>query len=107
MIVKNNSANSVSGTFAGLAEGAAIANFLGSASTAHITNQGGDGNDIALVVDGPVTYTAPSDGAATNLKLRRSGGNVQYLVNEVVVDSRPISAVTSYTITGEAGQTRR
>ncbi|HPM83053.1 MAG TPA: sialate O-acetylesterase, partial [Candidatus Anammoximicrobium sp.] len=104
VIVRNDSVDAVSGTFAGLAEGAAIANFLGSAYTAHITYQGGDGNDIELVVDGPAAYTAPSDGAGTNLKLRRRDGNVQYLVNDVVVDARPISAVTSVTITGEANQ---
>jgi autotransporter-associated beta strand protein len=51
VIVKNDSAASVDGTFAGLAEGAAIPNFLGSAYTAHITYQGGDGNDVVLTVD--------------------------------------------------------
>ena len=38
------------GSFTGLAEGATIANFLGSASSARISYVGGDGNDVVLTV---------------------------------------------------------
>ncbi|MCA9062811.1 MAG: autotransporter-associated beta strand repeat-containing protein, partial [Planctomycetaceae bacterium] len=50
VIINNDGADSVGGTFSGLPEGSTIANFLGSGLAALITYQGGDGNDVVLTV---------------------------------------------------------
>ena len=50
LILDKVGAGSIAGTFSGLAEGATIPNFLGSASSAQISYVGGDGNDIVLTV---------------------------------------------------------
>lgn len=54
VIISNDSSDAVTGTFAGLAEGATVPNLLGSGLDAMITYQGGDGNDVVIVVDVPV-----------------------------------------------------
>jgi microcystin-dependent protein len=59
IIINNDGADAVSGTFAGLPEGAAIPNFLGSAKTATISYIGGDGNDVVLTV--PLAVVAIGD----------------------------------------------
>lgn len=50
-ILANDLADSVAGTFAGLAEGAVLSNFLGSGLAATLSYQGGDGNDVTLSVN--------------------------------------------------------
>ncbi|MGE0608365.1 MAG: beta strand repeat-containing protein, partial [Pirellulales bacterium] len=47
-IIDNDDTDAVVGTFAGLAEGATISNFLGSSLGAKISYVGGDGNDVVL-----------------------------------------------------------
>ena len=47
-IIENDGSDPVTGTFAGLAEGGNIPNFLGSGLYATITYSGGDGNDVVL-----------------------------------------------------------
>ncbi|MEQ1747120.1 MAG: hypothetical protein ABMA02_16945, partial [Saprospiraceae bacterium] len=49
-IVDNDGAEAITGTFTGLAQGALIPNFLGSALSAQITYIGGTGNDVVLTV---------------------------------------------------------
>ncbi|MEO8469953.1 MAG: signal peptidase I [Chloroflexota bacterium] len=49
-IVDKVAAGAITGTFNGLAQGASIANFLGSSLHATISYTGGDGNDIVLTV---------------------------------------------------------
>ncbi len=49
-IVDNDGTDAVIGTFNGLAEGATIANFLGSGLNATITYTGGTGNDVVIAV---------------------------------------------------------
>src|SRR5262249_46816269 len=59
ILIKNNGSQAVSGTFALLAEGAIVStNFLGSGKAARITYKGGDGNDVAIVVDGPLSFSS-------------------------------------------------
>jgi len=61
IVVVNNVAagSTVSGMFAGMPEGAVFSNnFLGSGFPAHITFQGGDGNDIAFRVAVPIETAA-------------------------------------------------
>ncbi len=60
-IVNNDGSDAITGTFNGLAEGAAITGFLGSALNANITYVGGTGNDVVLtVVAGPITWDGSS-----------------------------------------------
>ena len=56
--------------------------FLGSAGkTARLTYKGGDGNDVAIVVDGDFPALADNDGATDSFTLRldASGNNIQLL----------------------------
>jgi hypothetical protein len=55
VVVNNDGADAITGTFNGLAEGATIPNFLGSSLSASISYTGGDGNDAVLTVNSPVT----------------------------------------------------
>src|SRR5262249_54992943 len=90
ILIKNDLSDAVSGNFSGLPEGAVVSNnFLGSGLTARITYRGGDGNDVAIVVDGAAVYTAPDDGLANNLELRldASGTQLQFLIDGTLVDS--------------------
>ncbi|MFI5042934.1 MAG: autotransporter-associated beta strand repeat-containing protein, partial [Acidimicrobiales bacterium] len=50
MILNKTAAGAIGGTFSGLAQGASIANFLGSSLHAQISYVGGDGNDVVLTV---------------------------------------------------------
>ena len=53
-IINNDNTDAVSGTFAGLPEGATITNFLGSGLNATITYVGGaGGNDVVITVSTP------------------------------------------------------
>ncbi len=109
IIVRNDLADPITGTFNGLAEGATFSsNFLGSGLTARITYQGGDGNDVAIVVDGSTTFGGT--GAAESFQLRQiiNGGAdlIQLLVGGNVVDSRPaasFAASSTYTINAGSG----
>ncbi|WP_044255797.1 tail fiber protein, partial [Rhodopirellula sp. SWK7] len=54
-IIKNDgTADAVTGTFAGLAEGATILNILGSGMDATISYVAGDGNDVVITIVNPV-----------------------------------------------------
>ena len=108
IIIANDSSDAVTGTFAGFVEGATIStDFGGSKLTARITYKGGDGNDVAIIVDGPASYTAPS-GGSTALKVQIVGTNVQFLDGTTVVDSRPLDsfdATHGITIVGATNKT--
>ena len=54
VIIDNDATDPVTGAFDGMPEGHMISNFLGSGYDATLTYQGGDGNDIVVVVDVPV-----------------------------------------------------
>jgi autotransporter-associated beta strand protein len=91
LIINNDGSDAVTGKFAGLAEGAVVSsNLLGSGLTARITYQGGDGNDVAIFVEGEVSYSG------TGLRLRQSGTTPEYLQvynGGTLIDSRPLAAV--------------
>ncbi len=57
VIINNDGGDAVSGTFAGLAEGATITNFLGNGIDATISYVGGDGNDVVLESAAPPPQT--------------------------------------------------
>lgn len=95
----------VSGTFAGLADGAVVStNFGNTGKTARISYSGGDNNDVSIVVDEaapviPVTNNGQND----TVEIRVVDDTLQTLIGGVVVDARPIDAVTTLTFTGESG----
>jgi hypothetical protein len=53
VVVNNDGADAITGTFNGLPEGGTITNFFGSGLSASITYAGGDGNDAVLTVFAP------------------------------------------------------
>jgi autotransporter-associated beta strand protein len=55
LIIENDGADPVTGTFNGLAEGALISDFLGTSLAAQISYVGGTGNDVELTTLGPET----------------------------------------------------
>ncbi len=103
ILISNNGSQPISGTFAGLPEGAVIANFLGSALSAEITYSGGDGNDVMLLIGtGATTATAvtASTGvstygqqvtftAAVTTPTGSPTGNVEFFDNTTGVDLGP------------------
>jgi autotransporter-associated beta strand protein len=83
-----------------LVEGTAIV--LGG-KTARITYAGGDGNDVSLVVDGPVTVPADAvDGVPDVVLGRRVASNLQFLVNGVLRVARRFAGVTAVVYSGGA-----
>lgn len=102
VLIANDSTDAVlgtPGTFNGLPEGATVT--IGSVNF-RISYAGGvGGNDVTLTEDGPATFTG--DATGENFELLRVGDNIQLRRNGVIVDSRPISSVTTYTVNGGDG----
>lgn len=96
VLIKNDGVDPVTGTFAGLAEGATLTingtNFI-------ISYAGGAGaNDVTLTETGGTTLYSDGVGAGA-LELRRIGNNVQFVDDGTVVDSRPLSTLVDKVIT--------
>jgi hypothetical protein len=72
IIDNDGTGDAVTGTFQGLAEGAKIANFLGSGRSATISYIGGDGNDVTLTGDG---FFVSIDGAGNMVLTDNAGTN--------------------------------
>jgi hypothetical protein len=53
LIIHNDNADAITGTFTGLPEGGTITNFLGTMLSATITYVGGDGNDVVISMIAP------------------------------------------------------
>lgn len=86
-IVNNDGVDAITGTFSGLAEGATIPNFLGSALGAKISYIGGTGNDVVVTVNMPdytITTTANAlvitdlSGNGETLTASQSGSNIRF-----------------------------
>lgn len=109
VLIANDGSDTVAGTFQGLPQGAILDDFLGLAgTTAHITYTGGDGNDVAIVVDtAPVEIdlSGISLDAEDRFTLRRAGANLR-LTNSAGADllNLPLAGVTQLTVNGEAGE---
>jgi len=58
------------------------------------------GNDVTLTQAGTFVYTEATGASFT---LERAGNSVQLLRDGVIVDSRPLSAVTGFTLNGADG----
>ncbi|HEV7893656.1 MAG TPA: Calx-beta domain-containing protein [Pyrinomonadaceae bacterium] len=74
VVVNNDGADAITGTFNGLPEGATIPNFLGSSFSASISYVGGDGNDAVLTVNSPVTAFFSID------DVTHTEGNVGFII---------------------------
>lgn len=108
ILIFNDGSDPVTGTFSGFPEGAIVSqDFLGSGLTARVTYAGGDGNDVAIVVDGALPAIRDHDGEADHFTLRLdgTGRNIEILNGSTVIHSRPIAGVTGVvTFEGEVGQ---
>ncbi len=102
VIVDNDgTGDAVTGTFDSLTEGATVStDFGGTGKTARITYAGGDGNDVAIVVDGVHTVSAPAGDGASTVTLRVVGSNLRTYVNGALDSIRPLDGVTSVTVNG-------
>ncbi|MBI1918657.1 MAG: autotransporter-associated beta strand repeat-containing protein, partial [Planctomycetes bacterium] len=89
-----------------LGEGALLSsNFLGSGQSAFLTYQGGDGNAVAIVIEGPSTFNGTNGDDVLEVRRVTTGGadSIQFLNNGTVVDSRPFASVDSITVNGLDG----
>ena len=94
VIINNDGADAVTGTFAGLPEGATLSNFLGSGRNAYVTYKGGDGNDVALSASIVVTTAVdenngspdPNLGSGTSLREAISFSNSNAGTDTVAFD---------------------
>src|SRR5262249_31915442 len=117
IIIDNDGNDAVSGTFVAgtgvnatagtpLPEGALLSNnFLGSNQSAFITYQGGDGNDVAIIIQGPANFNGTNGGDMLEIRRVTGGGAdlIQFLNNGTVVDSRPFASVDNITVNGLGG----
>ncbi len=83
VIVNNDNADAITGTFAGLAEGAVIVPFLVPGMQATISYVGGTGNDVVLTAAAipsgtlqfsSANYTVSEAGASATITVTRTGG---------------------------------
>ena len=105
VILNNYGNDAIIGTlghFASYDEGAVYStNFLGSGLTARITYHGGDGNDVAVVVEGAANIVAPTtDSIADTTTIVINGGNLEIKRGGTILDSRPNAGVTSIVLNG-------
>ncbi|MDB5385367.1 MAG: Extracellular serine protease precursor, partial [Planctomycetaceae bacterium] len=100
----NNTAtgNALTNTpFIGATEGSSTT--VNGLSAAYSYLGGPGGNDFDLSVAGPYTFTMPVDSAATAAVLKRNGTNLDFTVGGTTLQSVPLAAIASLTITGENG----
>ncbi len=69
IVVANDGVDPIIGTFAGLVEGGAIPDFLGSGRDATISYVGGDGNDVVLTVANNPPIAVPDSYTIANVQL--------------------------------------
>ncbi len=84
-----------SGTFSAIT--GVGANFLGSGKTAALTYTGGDGNDIAIIVNGAPNYTALAGDISGDdtFRLERNLTDLVFKKGGVILDQRPFAALIS------------
>ncbi|MBL9151358.1 MAG: right-handed parallel beta-helix repeat-containing protein, partial [Verrucomicrobiales bacterium] len=104
LIIANDGVDAVSGTFAGLTEGAVVStDFLGTGKTAWITYAGGDGNDVEIHVGGPITVDATPGDDDIVLRLNATTGWLEVVVNGIITETRPTAGVGLITVNGTDG----
>ena len=98
MLINNLGAGAVTGTFSGLAEGAAV---VVNGSTFHISYVGGNGNDVTLTAAGVISNAAPIAGlAAASATLTNGIGSLG--LNVLTTGAAPGSVLIDCTIPKDA-----
>ncbi len=105
VIINNFGNDAISGTlgrFASYPEGAVYStNFLGSGLTARVTYVGGDGNDVAIVVDGPTQVALQSGNLTISDALTHAANNLRLLLTTVnSVEYVKVETLSGTAITG-------
>jgi fibronectin-binding autotransporter adhesin len=103
-LIDNTAAGAIADAFSGVAEGGSVSVNGQNAYSSYI---GGTGNDFTLTTSGPAVHTETVGGADFELRLRSSSpvDTLELLRNGMVIDSRRIDFVTSYTINGIDNET--
>ncbi|WP_198001008.1 right-handed parallel beta-helix repeat-containing protein, partial [Gimesia fumaroli] len=109
VIIDNVDVHAVAGTFNGLAEGHEFTDFLGViGQSAFLTYAGGDGNDVAIVVENSTPVVdLPVDGNPDDYTIELVGGNVVITDDATgdVISNTPLAALGGpIVINGEDGQ---
>ncbi len=111
MILQNNSATPVAGTFKDLPEGTKIANFMGSGLEARISYTGGTGNDVTLTTIQPLSTNANLASLSLNPGLLSPAfteptgsytAEVDYQAAATTVTSASVEAQATVSINGKA-----
>ncbi len=97
-LIANMGGATITGNFSGLPEGGAF-NLNG--VPGFVTYTGNTGNDFIIAFVGPIAFPGGING--TNFVVRRSGSDVQTLIDGKLVDSRPLAAVTNLSLKGTDG----
>ncbi len=111
VIINNLGNDAVGGTlgrFASYAEGAVYStNFLGSGKTARITYIGGDGNDVAIVVDAPTQVTLQGGNLTISDSLTHSSNNLKLsLITENSIEYLMVETMDGTAISGTGAGVR-
>ena len=97
VIVDNSGGSPVSGTFAGLAQGATVTSSTNSGTTFVISYTGGDGNDITLTgATIAVDTTAPAISAVTAGTITGTSASVTWTTNEASDSQVEYGTTTAY-----------
>ncbi|QDT98818.1 golvesin C-terminal-like domain-containing protein [Gimesia aquarii] len=109
VIIDNDSTDPVTGTFNGLSEGHEFTDFLGViGQSAFLTYAGGDGNDVAIVVENSTPQVdLPVDGNPDAYTIALVGGNVVITDDATgdVISNTPLAALGGpLVINGEDNQ---
>ena len=121
VIIQNDGTDPVSGLFVfardpanillsvprTLNEGDVLLNsFANSGQLARITYQGGDGNDVAIRIEGPLVVDLVEQAEGNDLTLRRDGDQVVVSVNEIEVRRQDLAGLSGIKLLG-SGQANR
>ncbi|MFM8476787.1 MAG: hypothetical protein ACKOEO_13495, partial [Planctomycetaceae bacterium] len=105
LLIDNDGTDDVVGRFADLPDGAVIStNFAGSGKTARISYRGGDGNDVAIIVDHHAPTVQISGGVATEVEFRLLEETLQIVMNGSVQSAFLADGIRQMSINGQAGQ---
>jgi hypothetical protein len=103
-LVKNNGNDPITGVFNGLPEGKVFSVAQGSFSeTFQITYQGGDGNDVVLVVEDPNNSVLLGTTGDDNWLVKRAASNLEVTLNNALFFTASIDTLNSLTINGLDG----
>ena len=111
IIINNDDTDAVTGTFAGQPEGFEITSFLGGTLSAYITYVGGDGNDVAILVeDSSPSVTLPTNSQSDEYTLEVDGANLVLSddnTGALLYNAPLVSISGQFVIDGEANQSDR